>query len=135
MDNKITWLKLPIFELINDGEYKNFLCNRYGMVKLGDEIIYFPTGWKTDITSTPRIFLSLVPQIGNHSPAAILHDRLLELKPRKVARHWMVTQLNSMQNVPRIVKFLMWFGVCCKDFKILVFDVINRNKHRWLLIL
>lgn len=39
-------------------------------------IITVPRGFITDLASIPRIFHSLIPQHGSHSPAAILHDYL-----------------------------------------------------------
>ncbi len=115
MDNRIKWIKRPTFQLINDGEYKNFICCEYGIVLLDGKEIYFPTGWITDITSTPRLLYSIVPQIGHHSPAAILHDRLLELGSRKEARKWMGIQLEELENVSIIRRWLMCSGVWLWD--------------------
>lgn len=42
------------------------------------EAITVPTGFVTDLASIPRIFHSLIPVNGPHSPAAIIHDWLYE---------------------------------------------------------
>lgn len=107
----ITWKKIPIFQLINDDTYNTFICVEKGSVLLGDFELDFPVGWITDISSVPPILSSFLPQIGPHSPAAILHDRLLEVGTRKNARKWMLIQLKELKKISRARRWFMYFGV------------------------
>lgn len=38
-----------------------------------------PVGTRTDFASVPRIFVWLVPEYGDYTPAAVLHDHLLRV--------------------------------------------------------
>jgi Protein of unknown function (DUF1353) len=107
----ITWKKIPTFQLINDETYHTFICVGDGLVVLGDVELDFPIGWTTDITSTPQCFAGFISQIGPHSPAAIIHDRLLEKFPREYARKWMYIQLKELRKVSPISRWLMYLGV------------------------
>ena len=39
-----------------------------------DRLICVPKGFRTDLASIPRIFRSLIPQVGRHIQPAITHD-------------------------------------------------------------
>lgn len=113
---RILWSKRPEFCLVNDGYYQTVVCVVDGCVELGDSplVVTFPVGWKTDVTSTPWFLHSLLSQLGPHSPAAILHDRLLDLgMHREIARYWMVMQLHQLPLVNpwrrRIMHAGVWF--------------------------
>lgn len=106
-----------MFRLVNDGHYRTVECIHAGRAEFGDgTMVDFPLGWGTDITSTPWFLHSLIPQLGPHAPAAILHDRLLDLGvPRKIARRWMRRQLQQLPLVNPWRKFGMIAGVWCFD--------------------
>ena len=114
----IAWIREPRFELINDGSYNRFLCTSYGIVRLDNKDVLIPTGWRTDMTSVPAWGRSLVPQLGAHAPAVLLHDRLLDLGyPRKEARRWLAAQLALLPRVKRR-RFAIVAGVWLFDLRI-----------------
>ena len=115
----IEWSKIPRMELVNTPPHKIARCIEAGSVCLDWKVVDFPIGWSTDITSTPRIFYSILPQIGGHNSASLLHDRLLDLKwPRHIARHYMRQQLDLLADSGEVTKFrrsIMLFGVWLYD--------------------
>jgi Protein of unknown function (DUF1353) len=104
----VTWSVQPVFSLINDGYFNQMICTTAGEARLGhDRSLVFPLGWRTDITSTPWYFSSLLSQLGPHAPAAIIHDRLLNLGfSRAYAWKWMRLQLRQL---PRVTRPRRWF--------------------------
>jgi len=76
------------------------------------EIIIIPIGFLTNFASTPRIFWSIVPPIGRHAKAAVLHDYLYfcHYYRRKKCD---VVFLEAMQvlNVNKTIRNLMYFSV------------------------
>ena len=121
----ITWLKKPTISFPHEAPYHRLVCTAPGSVQLGGLLVDFPLGWRTDLTSTPRPLYSLVPQVGAHNPAVLIHDRLLDLGyPRKTARHWMVKQLLLLNEVSKTRRILIHAGVYARDTQLLVF----RNK-------
>lgn len=114
----IEWIKKPVLELINDDQYETFRCSHYGCVMLHGRVglprkLEFHLGWRTDITSVPRPLRWLIPQIGPHAPAAILHDRLLdEGVPRRMARRWARIQLDQLKDrVSRFRRMAIMAGI------------------------
>lgn len=115
----IEWINKPRFEVLDDGNYNRFVCTKAGRVVLGNTPLEFPVGWVTDFTTGnvfTRIFL---PQLGPHTPAALIHDRLLDLgQPRAEARKWMRLQLDLLPKVKRHRRILMPLGVRVYDLVI-----------------
>lgn len=113
----ITWLAEPDCRLIKgDGHWNTFRCVTPGAVMLDDVVVEFPLGWVTDATSSPVWARSLLPQLGAHVPAALLHDRLLDLGwPRATARYWMNEQLRELTLVSRARRWRMVSGVWLYD--------------------
>ena len=97
----LEWLAIPRFALLPaDGHWNKFECIRSGAVSYNGEIIDFPIGWTTDVTSSPPWGRSFLSQLGPHAPAALLHDRLLDLNyVRAYARKAMVYQLRLLELV------------------------------------
>ena len=96
----VDWKAIPRFELSPaNGSWDEFVCVHPGEVRLDDLVVEFPVGWVTDVTSTPIPFRGFVPQLGPHSPAALIHDRLLYLKFERRAREAMVRQLELLDRV------------------------------------
>lgn len=119
----IRWVAKPVFELIeNEGNWDKFITVREGIVVVNDEIIRFPIGWVTDITSSPLWARGFVGQLGPHSPAALIHDRLLETgHSRKYSRQVMKKQLDLLEKVGKLTKWWMFCGVW-------VYDVFSKTK-------
>lgn len=71
-----------------------------------------PKGYVTDFATVPRIFWSIVPPIGKHNPAALVHDYLYDnrLGTRLQADHIF---LNVMLHygVPKITAYIMYYAV------------------------
>jgi len=114
----IRWLDNPRFELItDDGQCNRFRCVEEGLATLGGNMsVRFPKGWISDVTSTPLLLHPFLPQLGPHAPAALLHDRLLNLgKKRSLARLWMWRQLKQLDNVTRSRRYVMFLGVWIWD--------------------
>ena len=125
-DLSVEWVLRPRLELIsNNGMWNKFEVFREGVVVLrenGESLeIKFPVGWKTDVTSSPEILRSLVPQVGAHKPASILHDRLLDLFDRDVARFWLHVELEQLDLVKPLRKFYIKKGV-------FLFDKLKANQ-------
>ncbi len=115
----IEWVEHPQISFVNESPFTKVICTKPGKVILGETLaIDFPLGWRTDVTTTPRILLPLIPQIGAHNPASLLHDRLLDLGyPRHIARQWMVLQLKELKDVSKARELLMHVGVMLLDLK------------------
>ena len=113
----VEWVVEPRFRLNHeDRRYENFWCYHAGQAILHDGdtqiVVDFEVGWKTDITSSPLLFQALVPQTGPHAPAAVLHDRLLDMGlPRAEARRWMWIQLQQLELVSKSRRRVMYAGV------------------------
>ena len=117
MKHKIEWIQIPEFKLLeNEGHWDHFIVVKEGSVRIDGKVIKFPKGWITDVTSSPKWSRGIVDQIGPHSPAALIHDRLLDLNyDRKYARSVMLEQLKNSKRVNPIVRWWMWFGVWLYD--------------------
>lgn len=92
-----------------------------------DELVYFsllfgslkiPKGFVTDLASVPRLFRSLFPAHGSHSPAAIVHDYLYQMKGKIPSKNLTRKQcdqvfLEAMKilNVPFWKRHLMYRAV------------------------
>lgn len=113
----IEWESEPEFMVLHDGFYNRFQCVKSGVVLLDGKAVGFPPGWVTDFTTGNWLTFIFLPQLGAHVPAALLHDRLLDLGyPRKDARKWMREQLDLLENVHLIRRFVMPLGVRIYDF-------------------
>ena len=132
---RIIWVDIPRFEIIsNDGMWNRFRCIQEGAVSYlfneGEGLVVFPVGWTTDFSSVPwwgRIFL---PQLGPHSPAALLHDRALDLGwSRKRARRLMVTQLCVLHKVSVFRKWAMHLGVFAFDCALFLVAPLDKKKQ------
>lgn len=113
----IKWEKIPRFEIIGDDDMWNtFKCVSDGKAFFNDIEIVFEIGWKTDIASVPWWGRSFLAQIGPHSPAALIHDKLLEMGvERDLARRAMEEQLKMSPKVIKIHRKLMIWGVAFYD--------------------
>lgn len=113
MNISIEWIEIPQFKVLeNDGNWNIFETILPGSVFVNDILVIFPKGWITDFTSSPVWARGLVSQLGPHSPAALLHDRLLVLGyERKFARSVMKKQLELLPKVNKLTAFWMYFGV------------------------
>ena len=116
----IRWLKIPRMEILNTPPHKTARCFEAGAVLLDGRLVEFPMGWTTDVTSTPRCLYWLLPQLGGHNSASLLHDRLLDLGwPRDIARHYMALQLETLGDAGEVSRFrrtAMCWGVTAFDF-------------------
>lgn len=65
----------PVLKMLKSGEEWQLQAPLSYIHKSG-LIITVPRGFITDLASIPRLFHSLIPVNGRHSPAAILHDYL-----------------------------------------------------------
>lgn len=123
----VVWLERPEFELIQDDHrFNKFRCFVPGRAKLSDgRVVEFEIGWVTDVTSAPTIMAIVLAQLGPHAPAALLHDKLLELGlPRKYARRWMKVQLSQLDNVKKWRKHAMYYGVYFYDVVVITIKVM-----------
>lgn len=78
--------------------------------------LVFPVGWTTDFTSSPAWARGFVSQLGSHSPASLIHDRLLDLgHPRNFARKVMSAQLKELSLVPIWRRQIIVLGVFLND--------------------
>jgi hypothetical protein len=74
------FLDLPALKMLPSGtEWRLLLPLIY--LRHDYSAITVPTGFITDLASIPRIFHSLIPVNGKHSPAAIIHDYLYAVQP------------------------------------------------------
>lgn len=112
----INWFSKPTISFPTDPPYHSLICTKAGTVILGELKVDFPVGWRTDLTSTPRWLYWLVPQVGAHNPAVLIHDRLLDLGyDRATARRWLVEQLHLLDDVSTVRRTLIHGGVLLRD--------------------
>lgn len=73
--------EIPSLDFIVDGSGKEFKTEERLVYKsdLWPNDIIVPAGFVTDLASIPRVFQSLIPKVGRHSLAAIVHDYLCRL--------------------------------------------------------
>ena len=45
-------------------------------------VVEVPTGYRTDFASIPRFFWRVLPPVGRHSKAAVIHDWLCDAEPK-----------------------------------------------------
>lgn len=116
----IRWQARPRFELLPwGGLYNRYQALTAGAVLVDGVVISFPKGWVTDITSSPWWAYSIIAQTGPHAPAALLHDRLLELGyARSYARSVMAMQLRLLVRVHPVHRALMIAGVWLHDARL-----------------
>lgn len=71
-----------------------------------------PTGFKTDLASTPWLIQWALPHNGPYAPAAVIHDWLYTEKPisRREADWVMFTAMRTL-GVPRWKRILMFVSV------------------------
>ena len=50
------------------------------------QMITVPDGFRHDLSSIPRLFRSIIPQIGNQNRASVLHDYLYVMEPEWCTR-------------------------------------------------
>ena len=112
----VVWRRVPTLQLINDDfSFNKFIVTSGGIAIWRGEAIVFPKGWVTDVASTPVWARGLFPQLGPHSPAALLHDRMLDTgRERSLARTAMLDCLNSL-SIGIIVKASMYVAVFLWD--------------------
>jgi|ERR1044072_1952766 hypothetical protein len=79
-------------------------------VKIGGYEI--PAGYETDFATVPRLFFSIIPPIGKHNVAAILHDFLYDnrIGTRKRADKLFLCFMLSY-NVPKWQAYTMYYAV------------------------
>lgn len=113
----IEWEKIPRFEIVGDDDtWNTFICISSGRASFEGIEIIFEEGWITDIASVPWWARSFIPQIGPHSPAALVHDKLLNMGiKREIARQAMVSQLERSPKVNNFQKWLMETMVAIYD--------------------
>jgi Protein of unknown function (DUF1353) len=73
---------------------------------------YVPANYETDFATVPRLFFSVIPPIGKHNVAAILHDYLYDnrIGTRKAADR-LFLKVMLAYGVPKWQAHLMYFGV------------------------
>ncbi len=52
----------------------------------GDTLVVVEQGFETDLASVPRLFRSLIPQVGRHIQAAIVHDKIYRTTGHGITR-------------------------------------------------
>lgn len=69
-------------------------------------------GYVTDFASVPSIFWSILPPLGRHNKAALLHDWLYDnqIGTRNEADNLFLKQM-KLDNVPSIQRNIMYYGV------------------------
>lgn len=119
----MNWINIPRFELLrNDDMWNMFECIEEGWAVYTDShkcviSLRFEVGWKTDISSTPSWARSFLSQTGPHSPAALVHDKALEMGlSRKIARNILKDQLKYLDKMSKFKKMLMITGITLYDF-------------------
>lgn len=118
----VEWKVIPRLEIIsNDGQWNHFKCFQAGEAiwtddNLNTHIIDFPIDWRTDVATVPMPLRVVLSQIGAHSPAAILHDRALDMGwERRQARALMIDELATLRRLNTIQKTAMIAGVFIWD--------------------
>lgn len=88
---------------------------RHRLIGSQGDVFDVPVGYRTDVTSSPRVTAPLVPRTGRHSLASILHDRLLELVRAgalsSVDADGLYRLVLAEAGVPPVKRWLMWTGV------------------------
>lgn len=71
-----------------------------------------PKGYETDFASVPRMLWSILPPIGKHNRAALLHDYLYDSKigTRKKADKLFLKQM-EIDGVKFLSRYAMYLGV------------------------
>lgn len=71
-----------------------------------------PEGYETDFASVPKPFFSVVPPIGKHNIAALLHDWLYDnrIGTRRAADR-LFLKVMLMYSVPKWQAYLMYYAV------------------------
>jgi hypothetical protein len=74
--------------------------------------IDIPMGYETDFASVPRLFWSIIPTIGKHSIAALVHDYLYDnrIGSRREADR-LFLELMLQYNVNKLSAYIMYAGV------------------------
>lgn len=107
--------------LPNGGHWNKFMVLEEFLMRCDKHSLRltFPVGWETDFTSSPPWSRGFVSQLGAHSPAALLHDRMLDLgHDRHFARSVMNEQLKDLTLVPNWRRYLIIGGIFLNDQKI-----------------
>lgn len=70
------------------------------------------SGFVTDFASVPRSLWNILPPLGKHNRAALLHDWLYDnrIGTRKIADQLFYNAMVS-DGVPKIKAYVMWLGV------------------------
>lgn len=89
-------------------------CFSYNFTEafLKDEAITIPAGYVTDFASVPKCLWSLLPPIGKHNEAALVHDYLYDNKigTRKRADDLFLAMMED-SNVHWLPRYVMYYGV------------------------
>lgn len=114
---QVTWLTTPRFEIVsNDGMWDTFICFQEGAFDIDGARHCIPVGYVTDFASVPPTLRSFLSQTGKHSPAALVHDLLLDKgADRDYARKAMVSTLRGLDAVSPTRRNLMHLGVWSYD--------------------
>ena len=73
------FLKLPDYRHIPPVEFELLGACTYRS-DIANQLVVVPDGFRTDWASIPRVFRSLIPKVGRHIPAAVVHDYLVRLE-------------------------------------------------------
>lgn len=79
MPNEMSILetKAPVFRMfLGDGRNLVLLNELRYEIPNSEKVIVVPAGFVTDLTSTPALLTPIVPTMGRHTVAAIVHDYL-----------------------------------------------------------
>ena len=74
--------------------------------------IQIPIGYETDFASVPRVFWSIIPPIGKHSIAALIHDYMYDNRigsRREADRLFLEIMLEH--KVKKLLAYTMYAGV------------------------
>jgi hypothetical protein len=76
------------------------------------ETINVPSGYQTDFATVPRILWSILPPLGKHNPAALIHDYLYDnrIGTRKKADKIFLNVM-LLYNVKVVTAYIMYLGV------------------------
>lgn len=118
--------RIPKFLLLSNEKWREFVCIEEGEIEVtlssGKVVdLFFKEGWTTDVTTTPRILQSFLPQLGPHAPASVSHDLALEMCGSgeitlKESREVGFKVLEYLEDVDFISYWSWKFGVFVKDF-------------------
>lgn len=102
-------------EIFWDGEAKKIryrLLQTYLMHIEPIVNLAIPEGYVTDFATVPRIFWSIVPPIGRHNPAALVHDYMYDNKlgTRLLADN-IFLKIMLAYRVPKITAYVMYYAV------------------------